>query len=379
MRWTMRTITRRHFLAAPAVIKAAAAAIASSMLLLSCSTALLNENTIDVSTTVDDLITRQIIFNLVRTKQNQFALPSQVQIPQGSVSAGMSASPSLSGPISPSIANTTSGGGSSHGLTWDGVSASLGASIQTTDSWSVTLLQDPEQLRRLRLLYQYGAQQISWRELTCQYPVPELPATAGTPNRRYVRILGQGEKEFVGCSLPNVVLVGDNPNPAFLNFPDCIICAFPNKNFDAVFKKFLKSHKVKIFKGAFAGQFGIPEMEDFSDSFEYVPAVLNNRLAPNSVLLSPTASVQQWEQGIDWLSVVKDGTDAVPDNAGRLGGWGGYTVYVHPRAVQSNNAFTGDEHFSEFVLAVMEALLQPAELQQTGASPNSVVQTLPSH
>jgi hypothetical protein len=32
----------------------AAAAIASSMLLLGCSTALLNENTIDLSTTVDD-------------------------------------------------------------------------------------------------------------------------------------------------------------------------------------------------------------------------------------------------------------------------------------------------------------------------------------
>jgi hypothetical protein len=250
--------------------------------------------------------------------------------------------------------------------------------VQTTDGWSVNLLQDPEQLRRLRLLYQYGAQQISWRDLTCQYPIPELPAAAAAPTRRYVRILGQGQKEFVGCRPPNVVLVGDNPNPAFLNFPDCIICAFPNKYFDTAFKTFLKTHSnVKIYKNAYSGQFGIPELADFSDSVEYVPAVLNNRLAPNSALLSPVASVQQWEERIDWLSVLKDGAYAVPDNARRLGGWGGYTVYIHPLAVQSDDAFTGDEHFSEFSLAIMEALLQPVELQQAGAAPNPVVQTLP--
>ncbi len=42
-----------------------------------------------------------------------------------------------------------------------------------------------------------------------------------------------------------------------------------------------------------------------------------------------------------------------------------------------NLKITGDEHFSEFVLAVMEALLQPAELQKVGGTPPPVVRSTP--
>jgi hypothetical protein len=369
-----------------------AAVVASALLLPSCSTRILTENTLDVATTVDDLNTRQVLFNLVKTKEQQFALPSQLQISGGSVGGSSSLTPSLSFPVTPSLSTTTSATTTSASRTittsWGqaAVGGGVNGSAMNMDSWQVTFMQDPEQYRRLRLLYQYGADQISWGDLACRYPIPELPADqqqsqteqGSAPIRRYVRVLGQGEKEFIGCNPPNVVLVGDNPNPAFLNFPDCIICAFPNANFDNTFKKYLKNHRnVKIFKGSYSGQFGLAELEDYSDKYEYVPAVLNNRLAPNSALLSPTASIAQWHEKIDWLSVVKDGVDAVPDDARRVGGWGAYTVYVHPLSVQSENAFTGDEHFSEFVLAVMAALLQPAELQKVGATPPPVVRTSP--
>jgi hypothetical protein len=356
-----------------------AAVVASALLLPSCSTPFLTENTLDVATTVNDLNTRQVLFNLVRTKQQQFALPSQVQITSGSVNVNSTFSPSLSFPVTPSLSTSTAGTTTSTSRSIVGASGNVGGSVTDTDTWDTIFLQDPQQYRRLRLLYQYGAHQISWGDLACQYPIPELPAQQSTtPTRRYVRVLGQGAKEFIGCRPPNVVLVGDNPDPAFLSFPNCIICAFPNASFDDAFKKYLKNHpNVKISKDAYSEQFGFSSIEDNSDQYEYVPVVLNDRLAPNSALLSPTASIEQWHQKIDWLSVIQDGVDAIPDNARRVGGWGGYTVYVYPLSVQSDNAFTGNEHFSEFVLAVMEAVLQPAELSKVGGAPPPVTRSNP--
>jgi hypothetical protein len=362
-----------------------AAIVASALLLLSCSAPILTENTLDVATTVDDLNTRQILFNLVRTREQQFALPSQVQITSGSVNGSSTLTPSLSFPVTPSLGSsisaTTGSASATRGSSWSqsGAGGSLGGSFSNTDSWDITYLQDPQQYRRLRLLYQYGAHQISWRDLTCQYPIPELSSQPDSGQSiRYVRILGQGEKEFIGCRPPAVVLAGDNPDPAFLSFPDCVVCAFPNTNFDAAFKKYIKAHpNVKIYKGTYSGQFGLPASEDYSDKYQYVPVVLNNRLAPNSALLSPTARIAQWEEKIDWLSVVKDGIDAIPDSARRVGGWGGYTVYVHPLSVQSDNAFTGDEHFSEFVLAVMQAVRQPALMETIGAAAPPIVRSNP--
>jgi hypothetical protein len=220
-----------------------AAVVASALLLPSCSTPFLTENTLDVATTVNDLNTRQVLFNLVRTKQQQFALPSQVQITSGSVNVNSTFSPSLSFPVTPSLSTSTAGTTTSTSRSIVGASGNVGGSVTDTDTWDTIFLQDPQQYRRLRLLYQYGAHQISWGDLACQYPIPELPAQQSTtPTRRYVRVLGQGAKEFIGCRPPNVVLVGDNPDPAFLSFPNCIICAFPNASFDDAFKKYLKNH-----------------------------------------------------------------------------------------------------------------------------------------
>ena len=77
---------------------------------------------------------------------------------------------------------------------------------------------------------------------------------------------------------------------------------------------------------------------------------------------------------IDWLSVVKNGVDPIPDDAKRIGSSDGYTVYVHPVSVQDRHK-NGDSHFSEFVLAIMAAVRQPQELQTVGATPPPVART----
>jgi hypothetical protein len=371
----------------------------SAALLLSCSTALVTENTLDVATTTDDLYTRQIIFNLVKIKQNQYALPSQVQIPSGYVTATTTINPAVSAPLAPMIAttigssNTSAAITDSTAVTRPAVAPSLSGTATNNDNWNTTFLQDPQQLRRLRLLYQYGAEQIGSEDLLCRYPVPEKPQAqqgsqsqsksksqqqSGGKKRRYVRVAGVRGGTIISCRPPNVALVGDDPDPAFLNFPDCIICAFPNRHFDDLFKQNVKNKSVRIYKGAF-----VPEFEDYNDNFEYIEVVLNNRLAPNSLITSG-ASTGEWNQKIDWLSILQNGV-AAPTDAKRIGTSDGYTVYVHPLSipnvatfsrfnVTTPVAFTGEEHFSEYVLAIMEALLQPAELQKTGATPPPIVQ-----
>jgi hypothetical protein len=73
-----------------------------------------------------------------------------------------------------------------------------------------------------------------------------------------------------------VVLV-QNPDPAFLNFPGCVICAFPSKGFRDLFERRIDRHK--IYESAFS-----PETEDYNKDYEYVPVILNDRLLPNSAL-----------------------------------------------------------------------------------------------
>jgi hypothetical protein len=352
---------------------------ALALLLLSCATPLVNSNLLDVAETVDDLATRQVVFNLARTKQSKFALPAQVQILSGQVGASSSVSPGISGPLSASLLSSIGQGGgaptsTSHSINVPNVGAALGATAGTQDSYSINFVQEPEQLRRLRLLYQYGAHEISAKDLLCQYPVPEISQSQqpNRPERRYVRVAGN---QINPCRPPDVVLV-DNPDPAFLSFPGCVLCAFPNKGFSDSFSEKIDKHK--IYKTDFS-----PEIEDYNKGFEYIPVVLNNRLLPNSAL--PRAPGDQWGK-IDWLSVVRDG-ESVPDNARRIGRSSGYTIYVHPLSVQpvygypsygQEGPFTGDEHFSEYVLSIIEATLQPKQLDKVGPTPLPLTQSLPN-
>ena len=249
-----------------------AAVFTSAMLLLSCSTTLVTENTLDVSTTTDDLTTRQIIFNLVKAKQNQYALPSQVQIPSGEVSATTSLTPSLSSAPLASMVATTIGSSNasatitnSTAVTRPAVTAGLSGTASNTDFWNTTFLQDPQQLRRLSYLYQYGASQLSSADLLCFYPIPEQSQNqqqqkstsqqqqANGAKLRYVRVVAQpGPNPYalgiISChpGTNTAVLVGDNPDPAFLHFPDCIICAIPNKRFEGIVKQTLKNNRMTI-------------------------------------------------------------------------------------------------------------------------------------
>src|ERR1700678_1610820 len=72
-----------------------------------CSTPLLNSHTLDLASTVDDVAVHQVVFNLAKTAENQYALPSQVQIPSGQVSARTSVTPTLTTPLNTALTSTS--------------------------------------------------------------------------------------------------------------------------------------------------------------------------------------------------------------------------------------------------------------------------------
>jgi hypothetical protein len=365
-----------------------AAVFTSAVLLLSCSTALVNENTLNIATTTDDLTTRQIIFNLVKIKQSAFALPSQVQITGGNVAALTSITPSVATvPLAPMIATTLSGSTTSatvtnsNAVTRPAATSGLSAIAQNTDTWDTTFLQDPEQLRRLQYLYQYGAHQIPLSNLLCTFPIPET--TGQKPQsqqikRRYVRVLNVGPTFASPCpsaAASNAVfLIGDDPDIAFLRYPNCILCAVPLAGWSDWFKQTVRTQRLKIYPNVYVG-----EPEQLSDKSEYVPTLINSDLLPNAVLMAPTTGKRSWvssaqEQMIDWMSIVRDGGENIPNDAKRIGGLDGYSVYVYPVSPQGNEQ-SGDRHFSNFVLAILEALQEPRELQTVSPQPPPVVRT----
>jgi hypothetical protein len=275
--------------------------------------------------------------------------------------------------------------------------ASVGSTVEDTENWNVVPVQDPEQLRRLRSLYQYGTGEIRAIDLLCLYPIPEIPdkpetaksdlqtladalkaaapAKADPPadatkagqqaktetkkksgeavkkKKVYVRgansdsCYNQAADPKTSASIKHT-LIGPNPDPAFLHPPGCVLCAYPNKAFHARFRK-----GEKIFEGRATEDTVTVDPK----KFEYVPVVVNFKLMPFSSDYDP----------IDWLFVIKDGEDP-PSESHRVGSSSGYTVYTKD-----------DERFSEFVLAVQEATLQSPELQKSVAAPPPIVQTNP--
>ncbi|MGO8952425.1 MAG: hypothetical protein ACLP1W_14690 [Rhodomicrobium sp.] len=361
--------------------------IAVSLLLLGgCSTTLLNSNTLDLAATVDDLAVRQVVFNLAKTADNKWALPSQVFVTSGQVSGRTSVTPGFTSPFNYALTSTSQIasvlGGATTKTSIDtkntpNSGATLSGLVEDTENWNLSPLQDPEQLRRLRLLYQYGAKKITQWELLCEYPIPQIPektesAAAGTasktnakapaPKKPIIYIRGDRPERCNNISTSieanaegrsvDWVKVGTDPDPAFLNSPGCILCAWPND----IVKRRLK-RGAHIYDNTIS-----PKYKAYNPSkYEYIPVVLNDNLLP--------VHYNTGEVYIDWLFVVKDGVDPIPaGNPRRIGSSNGYTVYS-----------TDDRKFSEFVLAISEATLQSPELQKRApAAPPPIVQTNPS-
>jgi hypothetical protein len=240
-----------------------------------CASTQLNFNTLDLASTVDSLVISQVLSNLAKFSESPFAIPSQVALASGTVTTNNTITPSITSPlnlgltatntlttmtaatVSKSLANTST-------RTQTNATATLNGTDQWTQTWGISPLTDPDQLRRLRVLYQFGAGHMSRQELLCNYPIVGNKAGASSTGgasttsanssqspsanlasaityptkdgKTFTISFGgppQAKKRFWirGCKTEWLEIT--SPDPAFLNPPSCVICDDTDKRYRA--------------------------------------------------------------------------------------------------------------------------------------------------
>jgi hypothetical protein len=309
-------------------------------------------------------------------------------------------------------------------------SGNLSGVVEDQQNWSVVPVQDPQQLRRLQLLYRYGSRKIDASDLLCLYPIPEKPSedqqtqpqksdlqvladalaandarkqaeaaddaarkqaeagqmndeetkklvqkaakdavdkalaqrgTNNPPRIRYIRGGGVNEcynESFTKEKRVPWTLVGEDPDPAFMTYPNCVLCAFPDDN--QTLKAMIEKNPI-IYKNRVSGT-----TEKYMPNYIYVPAYVHDALLSDSLNDDP----------INWMDVLKDGEPAPPDSR-LVGSANGYSVYIHPLTPTKRGGFNAEWHFSQFVMAITDATLQSPQLQKAVAPPPLNVQTAP--
>ncbi|MCP3442005.1 hypothetical protein [Bradyrhizobium sp. CCGUVB14] len=234
--------------------------------LIGCASTQLNLNALDLASTVNSLVSKQIVSNLGRTIDNQYAIPSQVDFAAGTVTTQNSVTPSFTDPFNAASTTTTAVARTvaaatstvstgTFAATRASQSATISASDQWNQSWTLDPITDGDKLRRLRALYRFAVRG-DLQALLCEYNVVEkAPGSGGgsgnqvgsgsvtTADGTTFNVVigggnagqeGAGAKKYVkkGCDARGHKSSGNkqyvNADPAFLTRPSCVICAPPS-------------------------------------------------------------------------------------------------------------------------------------------------------
>jgi hypothetical protein len=225
-----------------------AAITAASVILFGCASAQLNYNTIDLASSSSRLITSQVLYNLAQFRSSPFAIPAQVSIPSGSATTTNSVTPTISVPLTSSLTTVIANSAAAPAFfstsnTHAKPNGTIGGSVadQWSQNWTVTPLDEPDQLLRLRAIYRYGAGLIDRAEFTCEYPLVQENKSSGGSGQQSVNININGVTASAGVesnkpansdeysykNAPCKSNIG-TPDPSFLKLPTCIICEYPS-------------------------------------------------------------------------------------------------------------------------------------------------------
>jgi hypothetical protein len=375
----------------------------------------LNYNTLDLASSSEDLITSQVLFNLGKFRSSPFAVPSQVSIPSGSATTTASVTPTISGPVGVSATTTLANSAAAPlfnattrtRLTPNG---SVGASFgdQWSQNWTMTPLEDPDQLRRLRALYQFGAGVITDRNaFACEYPLVQSQGSGGATSGQQVNVYVNGANATVNDASnksaktvtydydPEIkcvsrLLIG-TPDPAFLKPPGCIIC-------DLTVERMPRSQSgqtnLKFTGTTHKGNFTIDQITPKLD-LSVVGAPIKGICIPaaaivkavssdasiviselsvcdaqaNDLIITVTKKEQTTEKthylhvnpylSNEWLWNLRNGP--VPPQSVLLGTYAGQDLYLAPHP-------NSREQFGDFLLFVLEATLQSTSAAGGAAS-----------
>ena len=134
-------------------------ALGFALWLFGCASSQLNYNTLDIANSVKSLYTRQALDNLSKYIDDPNAIPSQMDILQGTVQTSASVTPSVNFPLTQSLTNTATRASAALTTTHTEVQAGAGSTLGGSDAWqqnwNVVPLSDANTLRNLRALYRY--------------------------------------------------------------------------------------------------------------------------------------------------------------------------------------------------------------------------------
>jgi hypothetical protein len=416
--------------------KLAAKPMIAALALSGCASWQLNRNTVDLATSSSDLVTNQVLSNLAKFRASAYAIPSQVNIPSGSATTTNSITPTLSIPIGASATTTLANAAATplfltNTRTHVLPNTSLGGSAadQWSQNWTLTPLQDPDQLRRLRALYRFGAGQITKAVFACEYPLVQKAPSTGATGSQTVNVYTGGLNSSIrsGDSKTTPTIryhkydcpddkVG-TPDPSLLNRPGCIFCDDKSGS-EIDSDSDTEDRKVAVLQGELQKDSKVIQLtKPISDVKRYIgqpiiglciPAstVITSINTPREIEINNSAKCEMTEK----LSVIPaEGPAAtmkrglvinkdlqngwlwnpavaptLPTDATPLGSYAGQQLYLNPGE-------WSQKAFSDFVLFVLEATLQgsssgaasgkgtpqkggPAPLLQQQATPEFMLQ-----
>jgi hypothetical protein len=191
-----------------------------------CASAQLNRNALDLTASLDSLTTKQIVYNLARTLEDPYSVPSQASIAAGSATTSNYLRPQLSLPLNATtlITDALPGADGKYSNSSTRPSSLLGLSFSDSwqQGWTLDPATDSDELRRLRALYRYATGQIRGEdhetEFECEYPI-QTAAAESPPS--------PGPTKFqISCRSDEgrTTDIEVNPDPNFIRWPSCVIC-----------------------------------------------------------------------------------------------------------------------------------------------------------
>ena len=230
-----------------------------------CASTQLNYNALDIASTYDQIITKQVTFNLHKVLEDKDGLPAFVKVTAGSVTTQVSVTPTVTVPFTSAITKLAQTSLAPTGLTTQTSRTSMlgayGATLAATDQfnqvYTTSPVTDSDQLRRLRSLYQYVTKQLSAEDFESTYNLIETgesktAATNNTTTTLTVTVDGKPVTITQGSS-PARIRNGDNedivyvrrtylpttdgtfrgytwtkvtPDTTFIRQPGCILCDY---------------------------------------------------------------------------------------------------------------------------------------------------------
>lgn len=201
--------------------------ILSCVFVAGCASTQLNNNALDLSSTIDKLVIEQVIYNLDKFSVDSDSIPSQAAIAAGSVTTTGQVQAQVSDPINNVIATTRQVAQvvTSRTTTRQATTLSATAQNQFNQNWTLDPLSESEPLRRVKALYRFATARCSTREqreeaqqrLICEYaPITKSGSDGG----------GAVKVDLSACFKIKSGLAEQkvSADPAFLQRPSCVLC-----------------------------------------------------------------------------------------------------------------------------------------------------------